>query len=156
MRLTTKGRFAVIAMLDLGIHSESGPVNLASISERQSISLSYLEQLFGKLRRSGLVKSHRGPGGGYSLDKAAELISVLDIVAAVDDDLDATQCGGKADCIGGDTPCMTHELWEDLNLTIANYLSSVDLAKLIAQQNATRTANKEPQVVHMMAAANRQ
>lgn len=155
MRLTTKGRFAVVAMLDLGIHSKNEPVNLASISERQGISLSYLEQLFSKLRRSGLVKSHRGPGGGYSLKKAAESISVLDIVAAVDDDLDATQCGGKADCIGGDTPCMTHELWENLNLTIANYLSSVDLAKLIAQQSSAHTATTEAKVVHLMA-TNRQ
>lgn len=150
MRLTTKGRFAVVAMLDLGIHAPAGPVNLASISERQGISLSYLEQLFGKLRRKNLVSSHRGPGGGYSLNKAAEAITILDIIAAVDDDLDATQCGGKANCLG-EKPCMTHELWENLNLTIINYLSSINLAKLITQQNAMHAPHQQTQIVHLMA-----
>ncbi|WP_434778453.1 Fe-S cluster assembly transcription factor [Neisseria sp. Ec49-e6-T10] len=134
MRLTTKGRFAVTAMLDLAIYQkENVPVSLSDISERQNISLSYLEQLFGKLRRCGLVISFRGPGGGYFLSKPAKEISVSDIIAAVDDMLDATQCQGKGNC-HHNSPCMTHQLWENLNDTILQYLSAVSLDTLIDMQ----------------------
>src|SRR5471032_2439641 len=124
MRLTTKGRFAVTAMLDLAMRSNGGPVTLAGISERQSISLYYLEQLFGKLRRRNLVDSVRGPGGGYCLAHPINEITVADIVVAVDEPLDATQCAGGHNCHDEHT-CMTHDLWEGLNQTIHGYLASV-------------------------------
>ena len=114
MRLTTKGRFAVTAMVDLAMRQARGPVTLAAISERQHISLSYLEQLFGKLRRAGLVSSVRGPGGGYNLAQPAPGVTVAQIVTAVDEPLDATQCGGKENC-HDDKRCMTHDLWATLN-----------------------------------------
>ena len=133
MRLTTKGRFAVTAMVDLAMRQTRGPVTLAAISERQHISLSYLEQLFGKLRRRKLVSSVRGPGGGYRLAQSMQGISVADIVIAVDEPLDATQCGGKENC-ADDKRCMTHELWATLNKKMHEYLSSVSLADLVAQQ----------------------
>ena len=132
MRLTTKGRFAVTAMLDLTTRQHNGPVTLASISERQHISLSYLEQLFGKLRRQGLVESTRGPGGGYCLAKDADLVSVADIIVAVDEPLDATQCGGHQNC-KDEGRCMTHDLWSSLNDVIFSYLSSITLASLLEQ-----------------------
>jgi Rrf2 family iron-sulfur cluster assembly transcriptional regulator len=131
MRLTTKGRFAVTAMVDLAMRQARGPVTLAAISERQHISLSYLEQLFGKLRRAGLVSSVRGPGGGYNLAQAAPGITVAQIVTAVDEPLDATQCGGKENC-HDDKRCMTHDLWATLNEKMYDYLSSVTLADLVA------------------------
>jgi Rrf2 family iron-sulfur cluster assembly transcriptional regulator len=134
MRLTTKGRFAVTAMIDLAMHSVDGPVTLAGVSERQRISLSYLEQLFGKLRRRGLVESVRGPGGGYSLARPQHAVSIADIIKAVDEPIDATQCGGKQNCLD-DHRCMTHELWANLNAHIYSYLSSVTLAHMVAQQN---------------------
>ncbi|WP_374348228.1 Fe-S cluster assembly transcriptional regulator IscR [Chitinimonas sp.] len=140
MRLTTKGRFAVTAMLDLALRESKGPVTLAGISERQQISLSYLEQLFGKLRRNGLVESVRGPGGGYCLAMAVEAISVADIITAVDEPLDATQCGGKENCLEDNKRCMTHDLWSDLNRTIYEYLASVTLAALISKQKAKCSA----------------
>lgn len=133
MRLTTKGRFAVTAMIDLGMRQHKGPVTLAGISQRQTISLSYLEQLFAKLRRHGLVESTRGPGGGYRLGKAATEISVADIIFAVDEPLDATQCAGRANC-DNDHRCMTHDLWTSLNRHMVDYLDSVSLANLVAQQ----------------------
>jgi Rrf2 family iron-sulfur cluster assembly transcriptional regulator len=133
MRLTTKGRFAVTAMLDLALHNGQGPVTLAGISRRQSISLSYLEQLFGKLRRRSLVDSVRGPGGGYTLAKAPAQLSVAEIIRAVDEPLDATQCGGKENC-QEEQRCMTHELWATLNDKMFEYLSSVSLAELVARQ----------------------
>ena len=117
MRLTTKGRFAVTAMIDVAMHGDKGPVTLAGVSERQRISLSYLEQLFGKLRRHGLVESVRGPGGGYNLAQASASVSVADIILAVDEPIDATQCGGKENCLD-DRRCMTHELWAGLNAHI--------------------------------------
>jgi len=135
MRLTTKGRFAVTAMVDLAMRQTRGPVTLAAISERQHISLSYLEQLFGKLRRRTLVSSVRGPGGGYRLAKPMQSVTVADIVIAVDEPLDATQCGGKENC-ADDKRCMTHELWATLNKKMHEYLSSVSLADLVAQQAA--------------------
>jgi Rrf2 family iron-sulfur cluster assembly transcriptional regulator len=134
MRLTTKGRFAVTAMVDLALRQNRGPVTLAAISERQHISLSYLEQLFGKLRRAALVSSVRGPGGGYNLAQPPASISVADIVSAVDEPIDATQCGGKENC-HDDKRCMTHDLWATLNEKMHEYLSSVSLADLVAHQS---------------------
>lgn len=134
MRLTTKGRFAVTAMIDLALRCADGPVTLAGIADRQRISLSYLEQLFGKLRRRELVSSVRGPGGGYCLAKPLEGVSVADIIHAVDESLDATNCGGKGNCAEDQRPCMTHELWTSLNEKMFDYLSSVTLAELVAQQ----------------------
>ncbi|MEI7612789.1 MAG: Fe-S cluster assembly transcriptional regulator IscR [Betaproteobacteria bacterium] len=133
MRLTTKGRFAVTAMIDLALRCADGPVTLAGISERQMISLSYLEQLFGKLRRYSLVDSVRGPGGGYCLARPAAQITVADIVRAVDEALDATQCGGKQNCKDEEL-CMTHELWTTLNAKMYDYLTSVSLADLVDKQ----------------------
>ena len=133
MRLTTKGRFAVTAMIDLALRQHEGPVTLAGISDRQKISLSYLEQLFGKLRRHRLVGSVRGPGGGYTLAKAMGEISVAEIIVAVDEPLDATQCGGKENC-QDEHRCMTHDLWTNLNKRMFEYLDSVMLAELVAQQ----------------------
>ena len=133
MRLTTKGRFAVTAMVDLALRQNRGPVTLAAISERQHISLSYLEQLFGKLRRHNLVTSVRGPGGGYNLARPAPEVSIAEIVKAVDEPLDATQCGGKENC-HDDRRCMTHDLWATLNEKMHEYLSSVSLGDLIAHQ----------------------
>ena len=134
MRLTTKGRFAVTAMMDVAMHGGSGPVTLAAVSGRQRISLSYLEQLFGKLRRSGLVESVRGPGGGYNLARRPEEVSVADIILAVDEPIDATQCGGKENCLD-DRRCMTHDLWAALNDHIFTFLSGVSLAQLVKQQH---------------------
>ena len=139
MRLTTKGRFAVTAMVDLALRQTRGPVTLAAISERQHISLSYLEQLFGKLRRAKLVTSVRGPGGGYNLASAAQNISVASIVTAVDEPLDATQCGGKENC-HDEKRCMTHDLWATLNEKMYDYLSSVTLADLVAHQNGKQVS----------------
>lgn len=133
MRLTTKGRFAVTAMLDLALRSGNGPVTLAGISDRQKISLSYLEQLFGKLRRNALVESVRGPGGGYCLAKDTSVMSIADIIRAVDEPIDATQCSGKENCLD-DHRCMTHELWTDLNRHIYEYLDAVKLSDLVATQ----------------------
>jgi Rrf2 family iron-sulfur cluster assembly transcriptional regulator len=135
MRLTTKGRFAVTAMVDLAMRQGRGPVTLAAISERQHISLSYLEQLFGKLRRAKLVSSVRGPGGGYNLAQQAPAISVADIITAVDEPLDATQCGGKENCQHDEKRCMTHDLWARLNERMHEYLASVTLADLVAHQS---------------------
>ena len=133
MRLTTKGRFAVTAMIDLALRGGDGPVSLAGISERQKISLSYLEQLFGKLRRHQLVGSVRGPGGGYCLARPTSAMTVADIIRAVDEPLDATQCGGRENC-HDEERCMTHDLWATLNVKMFDYLSSVTLADLVAQQ----------------------
>ena len=142
MRLTTKGRFAVTAMVDLAMRQTRGPVTLAAISERQHISLSYLEQLFGKLRRRKLVTSVRGPGGGYRLAQPMHSVTVAEIVTAVDEPLDATQCGGKENC-KDDKRCMTHDLWANLNKKMHEYLSSVSLGDLVAQQ-----ADKPVAVLH--------
>ena len=135
MRLTTKGRFAVTAMIDVAMHGTKAPVTLAGVSQRQKISLSYLEQLFGKLRRHSLVESVRGPGGGYRLARAPESISVADVIVAVDEPIDATKCGGRENCNDDGKRCMTHELWANLNQHIFGYLRSVSLAELVAQQH---------------------
>src|SRR6202171_2441563 len=133
MRLTTKGRFAVTAMLDLALHGAHGPVTLSGISERQKISLSYLEQLFGKLRRRELVESVRGPGGGYHLARDASAVSVADIIRAVEEPLDSTQCAGRENCQDNHR-CMTHDLWEELNTTVFGFLDGVKLSQLVERQ----------------------
>lgn len=130
MRLTTKGRFAVTAIADLAMQSGSSPVTMAAISERQKISLSYLEQLFGRLRRCQIVESVRGPGGGYRLARPADKISIAEIIVAVDEPLDATGCGGKGNC-ADDRQCITHDLWTGLTESIYNYLSSISLQQLV-------------------------
>jgi Rrf2 family iron-sulfur cluster assembly transcriptional regulator len=142
MRLTTKGRFAVTAMLDLAMHNGQGPVTLAGISRRQGISLSYLEQLFGKLRRHALVDSVRGPGGGYTLAREPDVMSVADIIIAVDEPLDTTQCGGKENCLD-EQRCMTHDLWSKLNDKMYEYLYSVKLSELVAKQQARLEACRQ-------------
>jgi Rrf2 family iron-sulfur cluster assembly transcriptional regulator len=142
MRLTTKGRYAVTAMLDLAVHNMGGPIALADISERQGISLSYLEQLFAKLRKTGLVASTRGPGGGYTLGRTAAAIAVSDVIAAVDENVDATRCGGLKNC-QHDLPCLTHDLWEDLNRQIRNFLSGVSLGDLINRNVTREIANRQ-------------
>jgi Rrf2 family iron-sulfur cluster assembly transcriptional regulator len=136
MRLTTKGRFAVTAMIDLGLRQSNGPVTLAAISQRQQISLSYLEQLFGKLRRHELVESTRGPGGGYTLARDPAEITVAEIIMSVDEPMDATQCSGRENCLGEGARCMTHELWTSLNLRMVEFLESVSLQKLVDEQLA--------------------
>lgn len=130
MKLTTKGRYAVTAMLDLALHAQEGPVPLADISQRQGISLSYLEQLFSKLRKKHLVDSARGPGGGYRLSRSAGEIPVADVITAINENVDARRCGGLANC-QDDQPCLTHELWEDLSNQIYNFLSSISLGDLV-------------------------
>ncbi len=136
MRLTTKGRFAVTAMIDLALRQNAGPVTLAAISQRQHISLSYLEQLFGKLRRNGLVESTRGPGGGYTLGRESRGISIAEIIVSVDEPIDATQCGGKENCNGEATRCMTHDLWSKLNARMTEFLGSVTLQDMVDEQLA--------------------
>lgn len=139
MRLTTKGRFAVTAMIDLAMRHGGGPVTLAGISDRQKISLSYLEQLFGKLRRHGLVESVRGPGGGYNLARPMDQLTIADIIIAVDEPLDATRCGGLANC-QDEQRCMTHDLWVSLNEKIYEYLSSVTLKDMVDRQKPSNVA----------------
>ncbi|MFZ0105373.1 MAG: Fe-S cluster assembly transcriptional regulator IscR [Thiobacillus sp.] len=141
MRLTTKGRFAVTAMLDLALRGGKNPVTLAGISERQDISLSYLEQLFSRLRRHELVESVRGPGGGYFLAKSPDAVSVADIIRAVDEPIDATQCGGKENC-HDDHRCLTHDLWTGLNAHIYDYLDSITLASLAARKDECEQKQK--------------
>ncbi|HXS51715.1 MAG TPA: Fe-S cluster assembly transcription factor [Usitatibacter sp.] len=154
MRLTTKGRFAVTAMLDLALHSTDGPVTLAGISARQKISLSYLEQLFGKLRRRELVESVRGPGGGYHLARDPGEVSVADIVCAVEECIDSTQCGGRENCHENQR-CMTHDLWADLNQTVYGFLAGVKLSHLVEKQRArgkVSVVRAKPQEPHILPA----
>ena len=131
MRLTTKGRYAVTAVLDLAFHQDSGPVSLAAISERQCISLSYLEQLFAKLRRNGIVVSTRGPGGGYSLQRGTSEISVSDVIIAVDESCQMTRCDEVETCNGGDYQCLTHDLWQELSEEIRSFLDGITLAEIM-------------------------
>jgi Rrf2 family iron-sulfur cluster assembly transcriptional regulator len=142
MRLTTKGRYAVTAMLDLSIHAIKGPVSLADISKRQEISLSYLEQLFSKLRKSSLVASVRGPGGGYQLSRSLDSIFIAQIVDAVNECIDATNCGGKGNCNKGEI-CLTHHLWEDLSVQIHNFLSGISLADLVARRDVQEVSLRQ-------------
>jgi Rrf2 family iron-sulfur cluster assembly transcriptional regulator len=134
MRLTTKGRYAVTAMLDLAMHQGEGPIALADIARRQGISLSYLEQLFAKLRRRSLVRSVRGPGGGYNLARDAGEIHVAEVISAVDEHVDTTRCGGAANC-HNDGPCLTHDLWSDLSDRIYDYLNQISLQQLVDRRN---------------------
>lgn len=138
MKLTTKGRYAVTAMLDLALFQDEGAVTLADISQRQLISLAYLEQLFGRLRRKGLVESVRGPGGGYFLARPQDEIRVSDIVEAVNEPIATTLCGGDAGnrCTGNNVVCLTHDLWEDLGTEIHRFLNGVTLDNLVVQHHA--------------------
>jgi len=146
MRLTTKGRYAVTAMLDLALHAEQGPITLADISQRQGISLSYLEQLFSKLRKQGLVESTRGPGGGYRLGRPAADIAVANVIAAVDESVDATRCGGMENC-QAEQRCLTHELWCELSQQIYDFLSNINLAQLVERRGIREVANRQDQLV---------
>ncbi len=132
MRLSTKGRYAVTAMLDLALHEGKGPVTLADISANQGISLSYLEQLFAALRAKHLVRGVRGPGGGYYLGKASAEITVADIICAVDEWVEFTRCGGREDCHDGER-CLTHTLWDHLSDEIYRFLNGISLADLVSR-----------------------
>lgn len=142
MRLTTKGRYAVTAMLDLALHAGRGPVALSEIADRQGISLSYLEQLFAQLRKKGLVTSTRGPGGGYQLGRDGRKIAVADVVTAVDETVDATRCGGRENCQGKER-CLTHDLWYDLSRQIHAFLSEIDLAQLVDRRRVKEVAARQ-------------
>jgi Rrf2 family iron-sulfur cluster assembly transcriptional regulator len=142
MRLTTKGRYAVTAMLDLALHDEDGPISLTEIADRQGISLSYLEQLFAQLRKRGLVQSTRGPGGGYQLGRRGEAIAVADVITAVDERVDVTRCGGLENC-QGEERCLTHDLWQDLSAQIHTFLSDIDLASLVERQRVREVAARQ-------------
>ena len=142
MRLTTKGRYAVTAMIDLTLHSKNKPISLAEISSRQSISLSYLEQLFSKLRHSGLVSSVRGPGGGYHLAMPSDEIFVAQIINAVNESIDTTSCRGRGDCQGGEI-CLTHSLWQDLSVQIHQFLNGISLADLVAKRDTQQIAQRQ-------------
>lgn len=146
MKLTTKGRYAVTAMLDLALHGGSGPTPLADVSRRQEVSLSYLEQLFAKLRRKGLVESARGPGGGYRLSRDANDITVVEVLTAIDEEIDATRCGGRADCQHGE-PCLTHDLWADLSRQIYSFLASISLGELVKRQAIRDVAARQDRVI---------
>jgi len=142
MKLTTKGRYAVTAMLDLALHAQEGPVSLAEISARQGISLSYLEQLFSRLRKHQLVASTRGPGGGYRVARALDEIVVSEIIGAVNESVDATQCGGRENCHGHGR-CLTHDLWEGLSAQIEEFLSGVSLEDLIHQESVQTVSMRQ-------------
>lgn len=142
MKLTSKGRYAVTAMLDVALHSEKGPVPLADISERQEISLSYLEQLFSRLRREKLVTSIRGPGGGYLLGREPEAIAVGEVIKAVDETVDATRCQGQADCQNGHR-CLTHNLWQDLSERIELFLDGITLGELVSNAAVRSVAQRQ-------------
>lgn len=149
MRLTTKGRYAVTAMLDLAFHSQRKPVTLTDIATRQTISLSYLEQLFARLRRAGIVKGVRGPGGGYKLNRKTSDINIADIIAAVDEHIDSTRCGGEANC-QKDQACLTHDLWMGLSDQIRTYLKSITLAELLEKHHVQEIAKRQDQEVQKM------
>jgi len=142
MRLTTKGRYAVTAMLDLALHYQDGPITLADISQRQGISLSYLEQLFSKLRKQGLVDSTRGPGGGYRLSRPAKDIAVADVITAVDEKVETTRCGGLSNC-QDDQQCLTHELWTDLSQQIHQFLKGISLGQLVDREGVQEVAARQ-------------
>ncbi len=142
MKLTTKGRYAVTAMLDLALRYDKGAVTLADIAKRQGISLSYLEQLFAKLRRSGLVDSVRGPGGGYNLAMEPNKISVAEIIVAINENIDATRCGGEKNCHGDET-CLTHQLWEDLSTRIHEFLNGITLGDLVTKPHVQEVASRQ-------------
>jgi len=142
VRLTTKGRYAVTAMLDLAIHDGSGPITLADIAQRQGISLSYLEQLFSRLRKRDLVYSVRGPGGGYSLGRSPSDICVAEVITAVDESVDTTKCGGASNCHNNQR-CLTHDLWQDLSCRIHDYLSQISLSDLMSRRGVQEVASRQ-------------
>jgi len=144
MKLTTKGRYAVTAMLDLALHAQKGPVNLADISERQGISISYLEQLFSKLRKCDLVNSVRGPGGGYLLSRTQSDIFVAQVIEAVNESVDVTRCEGQGNCQGGEE-CLTHDLWQDLSQQLHHFLSSISLQSLVERSRVRAVAQRQDQ-----------
>ncbi|MYH70187.1 MAG: Rrf2 family transcriptional regulator [Gammaproteobacteria bacterium] len=149
MRLTTKGRYAVTAMLDLALHEDLGPVSLTDIARRQGISLSYLEQLFLRLRKDGLIASARGPGGGYRLQLPGSDISVADVIRAVDEQVDATRCGGNQNC-QADERCLTHDLWEDLSLHITDFLSAISLSDLVERRSVKQVSARQDHVMFQL------
>ncbi len=142
MKLTTKGRYAVSAMLDLALHNDETPINLADISARQNISLTYLEQLFGKLRKKGLVESVRGPGGGYRLALNTDEITIARVMYAVDEPIDVTRCGGQQNCMG-DVRCLTHDLWLGLNRHVSEYLNGISLGEMVRMNNVQQVAKRQ-------------
>lgn len=142
MRLTTKGRYAVTAMLDLALHYDEGPITLADISHRQGISLSYLEQLFSRLRKQGLVDSTRGPGGGYRLSRVANDIAVADVITAVDEKVETTRCGGLSNC-QDEHQCLTHDLWTELSTQIHDFLSGISLGNLVARDGVQEVSERQ-------------
>jgi Rrf2 family transcriptional regulator, iron-sulfur cluster assembly transcription factor len=142
MKMTTKGRYAVTAILDVALHDSDGPVNLSDISQRQDISLTYLEQLFSKLKKNGLVESARGPGGGYRLALAADQITVAKVIYSVDEPIDVTRCHGKQNC-QGDLRCLTHDLWMELNMHISGFLNGLTLADLINRNNVKQVSERQ-------------
>ncbi len=143
MKLTTKGRYAVTAVLDLAFHQQNGPVPLADISERQGISLSYLEQLFSRLRRNKVVSSTRGPGGGYSLAREEADISMAQIITAVDESYDATSCGGEGTCSGNEFQCLTHDLWQELSQEIHGFLNGITLAEMKSRSDVVDVVRRQ-------------
>jgi Rrf2 family iron-sulfur cluster assembly transcriptional regulator len=147
VRLTTKGRYAVTAMLDLAIHHGSGPIALADIAQRQGISLSYLEQLFSRLRKQSLVSSVRGPGGGYNLARSASEIHVAEVISAVDENVDTTRCAGAHNCQDSG-PCLTHDLWQDLSTRIYEYLNRISLQDLVDRKGVQDVAKRQGQRGH--------
>ena len=147
MRLTTKGRYAVTAVLDLAFHQKDGPVSLAAISERQHISLSYLEQLFAKLRRNDVVSSTRGPGGGYKLKRDASDISVSDVILAVDEDCQMAKCDDVDSC-NGDYQCLTHDLWQELSDEIRSFLDGISLAEVMANERVREVSVRQDGKTH--------
>jgi Rrf2 family iron-sulfur cluster assembly transcriptional regulator len=146
MKLTTKGRYAVTAMLDLALHAQDGTVSLADIALRQDISLAYLEQLFARLRRAGLVSSARGPGGGYALSHSPSDIAIAHVIEAVDERVDSTRCGGTADCQNHER-CLTHGLWEDLSEQIHEFLAGITLAQLMVRGGVREVADRQDRVL---------
>ena len=145
MKLTSKGRYAVTAMLDVTIHAISGPVSLADISERQGISLSYLEQLFSRLRKQGLVTRVRSPGGGYRLGRCSAQIAVADVISAVNESVDATKCAGKGNCQDGEQ-CLTHSLWEGLSQRIEEFLQNISLSELVAKRDVKEVSKRQDEL----------
>ncbi len=147
MRLTTKGRYAVTAVLDLALHQENGPVSLAAISERQDISLSYLEQLFAKLRRNNIVSSTRGPGGGYKLSNNVDEVSVSDIILAVDESCKVVDCSDSDGCSDSAYQCLTHDLWQELSNEIRSFLDGITLSEIMAQETVHDIKTRQDKVV---------
>jgi Rrf2 family iron-sulfur cluster assembly transcriptional regulator len=155
MRLSTKGRYSVTAMLDLAIHDKAGPVTLADISQCQGISLSYLEQLFAKLRKSGLVKGVRGPGGGYRLARPASEISIAEIVCSVDENVDVTNCKGQGNCMDGEK-CLTHDLWVDLSKRLHQFLSGITLAQFVERPGIPELSMQRDKMIGRFVLAKKQ